>query len=175
MPNIRCFSTAKLLLILPLFLAISIAVNLPSKAQTIEGKTMENSPSNVTSITALLPVETVEPNAIFFEKIGFSRTNEVSENPSDPSTPLGFVIMVSGKTQVMLQSIQSIKNDAPELIPEGDTTSFLFVEVNDLDAVTNSLKGYPVFMERRTTFYGSEEIGITAPGGHKMTFAKFNR
>ncbi len=169
------FLPEKLLLILPFFLAVSVAENLKSTAQIIEGQTMENSAPNVTTITALLPVEIVEPNAIFFEKIGFSRTSEVSEDPSDPSTPLGFVIMVSGKTQVMLQSVQSIKNDAPEMIPEGGTTSFLFIEVNDLDAVINSLKDYPVFMERRTTFYGSEEIGITSPGGHKVTFAKFDR
>ena len=136
---------------------------------------MENSPSNITTITALLPVETVEVNAVFFEKIGFSRTSEVSEDPSDPSTPLGFVIMVSGKTQVMLQSIQSIKNDAPEMIPDGGTTSFLFIEVTDLEAVINSLKDYSIYMARRTTFYGSEEIGIATPGGHKMTFAKFDR
>jgi len=136
---------------------------------------MANQTSSVTTITAVLPVETVEPNAVFFEKIGFSRESEVSEDPSDPSTPLGFVIMVCGSTQVMLQSIQSIQNDAPEMLAESDATAFLFIEVNDLEAIIDNLKDYPVFMERRTTFYGSEEIGITCPGGHNVTFAKFDR
>lgn len=136
---------------------------------------MTNQTPNVTTITAVLPVETVEPNAVFFEKIGFNRESEVSEDPTDPSTPLGFVIMISDSTQVMLQSIQSIQNDAPEMIPSGGSASFLFIEVNDLDAIISSLKGYPVFMERRKTFYGSEEIGVTCPGGHKVTFAKFDR
>jgi len=136
---------------------------------------MNGSVSNVTSITAVLPVETVEPNATFFEKIGFTRESEVSEDPSDQTTPLGFVIMTNGSIQVMLQSIQSIKNDAPEMLPEGGTSSFLFIEVNDLGTVIDALKDYPVFMERRKTFYGSEEIGITCPGSHNITFAKFNR
>lgn len=136
---------------------------------------MTSSASSITKITSVLPVDTVEPNAAFFEKIGFRRESEVSQDPSDPTTPLGFVIMISGDTQVMLQSIQSIRNDAPEMLPEGNATAFLFIEVTDLEAIIQNLKGYPVFMKQRTTFYGSEEIGITCPGGHNVTFAKFNR
>lgn len=136
---------------------------------------MTNSASNISKITTVLPVDTVEPNAVFFEKIGFRRESEVSENPADPTTPLGFVIMINGETQVMLQSIKSIKNDAPEMLSEGSSTSFLFIEVGDLNAIIDSLNDYPVFMQRRTTFYGSDEIGITCPGGHNVTFAKFGQ
>ena len=131
--------------------------------------------TNVTGITALLPVNDVEACAAFFEKINFHRTNEVSEDPADPSTPLGFVIMENGKAQIMFQSITSIRNDDENMLSDGDTTAMVFLEVSDLERVITALKGHPVFMERRETFYGSKEIGIEGPGGHKFTFAQFNR
>lgn len=136
---------------------------------------MTNFASEITTITAVVPVNDVEACATFFEKIGFHRTNEVSENPADPSTPLGFVIMENGKAQIMFQSIVSIRNDDASLLPESGATAIAFLEVTNLDDVISALSGYTVFMARRTTFYGSEEIGIEGPDGHKFTFAKFNR
>lgn len=129
--------------------------------------------ANISRATALLPVKNVDENAVFLEKVGFRRTSEVSEDPADPSTPLGFAIMVSGDVQIMLQSIQSIRNDDPGLLPEGGAQGFMFVEVADLNRVIAVLEGYDVFMERRSTFYGSDEIGIVSPAGHKFTFAQF--
>lgn len=131
--------------------------------------------SNVTRATALLPVADVNENAVFLEKVGFQRTSEVNEDPTDPSTPLGFAIMVSGEVQIMLQSIQSIRNDDPGLLPDDGAQGFMFVEVADLDTTIAALAGYPVFMERRSTFYGSDEIGIISPAGHKFTFAQFGK
>lgn len=136
---------------------------------------MEKPAINISKITAVLPVISVEPSAVFLEKIGFQRESEVPETPTDPTTPLGFVIMTSGDTQIMLQSVQSIQNDAPELLAGARPTTFLFMEVDDLDKIIAALDGYPVFMERRETFYGSKEIGIEDPSGHKYTFAQFNR
>ncbi len=126
------------------------------------------------SVNAVLPVHDVEHGARFFEKVGFSRDSEVSEDPADPSTPLGFVIMKNDTCQLMLQSCKSIQNDAPTMLADGDTTTLLFVIVENLDAVIEALDGEPVFMERRQTFYGADEIGITSPGGHKITFAEFD-
>ena len=123
-------------------------------------------------VNAVLPVHDVERSARFFEKVGFCRDSEVSEDPADPSTPLGFVIMKNDTCQLMLQSYKSIQNDAPSMLADGDTTTLLFIIVENLDAVVDALKGEPVFMERRKTFYGAEEIGITSPGGHKITFAE---
>ncbi len=133
----------------------------------------QSAPSAI-SINAVLPVHDVELSARFFEKVGFSRDSEVSEDPADPSTPLGFVIMKNDKCQLMVQSIKSIQNDAPTMLAEGATTTLLFIIVENLDAVVTALAGEPVFMERRKTFYGADEIGITSPGGHKITFAEFS-
>lgn len=132
-----------------------------------------NSKPSAVGVNAVLPVHDVEQSARFFEKVGFARDSEVSEDPTDPSTPLGFVIMKNDACQLMLQSFKSIQNDAPTMLADGDTTTLLFIIVENLDAVVEALDGEPVFMERRTTFYGSDEIGITSPGGHKITFAEF--
>lgn len=149
-------------------------VMLVSFTSIVKGDTMsENLNPEVSRVTALLPVPDTNEAAMFMEKVGFERTSEVSENPNDPSTPLGFVIMVKADMQVMLQSIASIRNDDEGLLPQSGSQSFLFIEVKDLEALISALKDYPVFMERRKTFYGSDEIGIVAPGGHKITFAQF--
>lgn len=132
-----------------------------------------NSTPHAVGVNAILPVHDVDRTASFFEKVGFSRDSEVSEDPTDPTTPLGFVIMKNDVCQLMLQSFKSIQNDAPEMLSGGDTTTLLFIIVENLDAVVDALDGEPVFLARRKTFYGAEEIGITSPGGHKITFAEF--
>lgn len=134
--------------------------------------TTQSKPSAV-GVNAVLPVHDVEREAGFFEKVGFSRDSEVSEDPSDPSTPLGFVIMKNDACQLMLQSFKSIENDAPTMLAKSDTTTLLFIIAENLDAVVQALDGESVFMARRKTFYRSDEIGITSPGGHKITFAEF--
>jgi uncharacterized glyoxalase superfamily protein PhnB len=50
--------------------------------------------------------------------------------------------------------------------------SFLYVEVENLDAIIGALKGIDVVMPVRTTFYGSKEIGIKDPAGHVIIFAQ---
>ena len=41
------------------------------------------------------------------------------------------------------------------------------------DAVIAALKGVPVVMPMRTTFYGAREIGVKDPAGHVVTFAQY--
>jgi hypothetical protein len=35
------------------------------------------------------------------------------------------------------------------------------------------MKGLPLAMEMRTTFYGAKEFGVKDPAGHSITFAQF--
>ena len=58
-----------------------------------------------------------------------------------------------------------------QVIRKGPT--FLYVEVENLDETIAAVKGAEVVMPRRTTFYGSTEIGIKDPAGHFITFAQF--
>lgn len=122
-------------------------------------------------ITAVLVVKAVEPSLDFWEtRLGFQRVADVPHEGT-----LGFAILVHGGTEVMLQSEASVRADMGNVhgvgAPIGSSTT-LFVEVDDLEAVIGALGSYPVALPRRTTFYGMHEIGYVEPGGHLVVFAQ---
>lgn len=122
--------------------------------------------------TPVLIVEAIEPSLPFWqERLGFSRPVEVPDG-----NRLGFVILTCGTVEVMYQSVASLRGDSGAYAAafRGDK-SFLFVEVDDIDATAAALRGFEVVMPRRETFYGSTEIGYREPGGHFVTFAQMRR
>jgi len=133
----------------------------PHPAQ--EKKTM------VKKITPVLFVAEIEPCAKFWTKqFGFQKTVEVPEGDK-----LGFVILVKDGVELMYQTYASADKDVPAMSPivrKGPT--FLYIEVENLDAFKPAIKGAEVVMPERTTFYGAREIGIKDPGGHYLTFAQ---
>ena len=123
----------------------------------------------VKKVTAVLLVEEIEPCLNFWvERLGFTKTAEVPDG-----NKLAFVMLLKGTTEVMYQTFASVEKDNAQLAKDmrkGPT--FLYVEVDDLDAVIAALKGVPVVMPVRTTFYGAKEIGVKDPAGHFVTFAQ---
>ncbi|HZP65682.1 MAG TPA: VOC family protein [Rudaea sp.] len=122
--------------------------------------------------TPVLFVDTIEPSLPFWqERLGFARTVEVPGGDR-----LAFAILASGTVEIMYQTVASLKQDsaAHAVHFHGDKT-FLFVEVDDIDALAGALDGFEIVMPRRETFYGSVEIGYREPGGHYVTFAQFKR
>jgi uncharacterized glyoxalase superfamily protein PhnB len=74
----------------------------------------------------------------------------------------------------MYQTYASVQKDDPQAAKDARKgPTFLYVEVDDLDAVIAALKGVPVVMPVRTTFYGAREIGVKDPAGHFITFAQY--
>ena len=72
----------------------------------------------------------------------------------------------------MLQTWESVKKEAPSLVPAGPATgSFLFVEVGDFDDILKRVAGCEIALAERTTFYGMREIVVREPGGHLVCFA----
>ncbi len=130
-----------------------------------EPKTM-----NVKRITPVLFVEEIEPCAKFWtERLGFQETAEVPEG-----NKLGFVILQKGGVELMYQTYASVAKDMPAISSAARKGStFLYVEVDDLDAVMAAVKGAEVYLPVRTTFYGAKEIGVKDPAGHYVTFAQF--
>jgi hypothetical protein len=121
-------------------------------------------------ITAVLPVERIEPCLPFWDAVGLVRTVEVPHGDG-----LGFVILAGHGLEVMLQSYDSINDDVPANAQEARSArSYLFVEVVDIDAIEAALSDFTVLMPRRTTFYGATEVGYREPGGHVITFAQFS-
>ena len=53
--------------------------------------------------------------------------------------------------------------------------TFLFIEVDDLNAVEKALKGVQPVVPRRTTFYGADELIVKDPAGNHVTFAEFKK
>jgi uncharacterized glyoxalase superfamily protein PhnB len=125
--------------------------------------------SNVKKMTPVLLTEEVEPCVKFWmERLGFAKTVEVPEGDR-----LGFVILQSGDLEIMYQSFASAMKDAPALAADAHGgRTFLYVEVNKLDAALAAMKGVPTVLPVRTTFYGAKEFGVKDPAGHVIVFAE---
>ena len=126
----------------------------------------------VKKLTPVLFVEKIESVLPFWtQRLGFIKTVEVPDGDK-----LAFAILQQGTAEVMYQSFASVDRDVPAIaadIRKGPT--FLYLEVDDLEAVKAATAGMDVYMPERTTFYGSREIGIKDPAGHFITFAHFEK
>ncbi len=126
-------------------------------------------PMTVKKITPILYVDSIEPALPFWtERLGFEVTAEVPEGDA-----LGFVILEKDGLEVMYQTRTSVENDVPALADTPMGGAFLFIEVDDVDAVEAALEGVEVVVPRRTTFYGADEIFFREPGGNVVGFASF--
>jgi uncharacterized glyoxalase superfamily protein PhnB len=125
---------------------------------------------NVKKITAILFVEQVAPCVLFWvERFGFEKAAEVPDG-----NQLAFAMLQKANVELMYQSYASADQDVGAISPavrKGPT--FLYLEVDNLDETIAALKNAEVVMPKRTTFYGSTEIGIRDPAGHFITFAQF--
>ncbi len=124
------------------------------------------------SLSPVLVVDAIEPCLpLWEEKLGFERVAEV---PHSDGEGLGFVMLQKDGVTVMYQTRASVREDVPAIEEETSRgATSLFLTVADLDAVEPLLEGEDVFLPRRTTFYGAEEIGVRGAGGHFFTFAEF--
>ena len=120
-------------------------------------------------LTPVLYVESIESALPFWvDRLGFEVTAKVPEGDR-----LGFVILQKGNVEVMYQTIESVKQDVPELADSPLRGSFLFIQVDDLDAVEKALEGIAPVVPRRKTFYGADELIMREPAGNVVTFAQF--
>jgi hypothetical protein len=119
-------------------------------------------------LTPILAVEAIEPSLPFWvDALGFEKTVEVPHGDA-----LGFAILQKDGYEVMLQTVASIKGDAPAIVPS-PCGSILFIEVEDLSSIEEAVTDYELLVPRRKTFYGAEEIFVREPGGNVVGFAEF--
>ncbi len=125
---------------------------------------------NVKRITPILFVEEIEPCVKFWvDRFGFQKTAEVPDG-----NKLAFAMLQKGNIELMYQSYASADKDVTTIAQQvRKGPSFLYVEVDNLDATIAAIQGTEVVMPVRDTFYGSKEIGIKDPAGHYVTFAQF--
>jgi len=124
--------------------------------------------------TPIIVVDRIEPCLPFWtDALGFEITATVPHEDA-----LGFAMLNGGDVQLMYQSRASVEADlgasgapaglAAEL--SGSTTT-LFAEVDDLDAVISAIGDLEVVVPRRQTFYGMDEIFVRAPCGTLLGLA----
>jgi len=126
----------------------------------------------VKKLTPVLFVEKIESVLPFWtQHLGFIKTVEVPGGDK-----LAFVILQQGTAEVMYQSFASVDQDVPAIAADiRKGPAFLYLEVDDLEAVKAAIAGMNVYMPEHTTFYGSREIGVKDPAGHFITFAHFEK
>jgi uncharacterized glyoxalase superfamily protein PhnB len=120
-------------------------------------------------ITPVLIVEEIETSLTFWvDRMGFTKVMDMPEGDK-----IGFAILVHSGTELMMQTLASVRKDEPKFAPETVQTKgvTLFIEVDDFADVKQRLEGYPILMPERVTFYGMREIGVSEPGGHSVIFA----
>ncbi len=126
-------------------------------------------PAEVKKITPILFAQELEPCIKFWtERMGFQKTVEVPEG-----NKIGFVILEKSGLELMYQNFASVEKDDPVTAAaarKGPT--FLYIEVEDLDAALAATKESEMVMQVRTTFYNAKEFGIKDPAGHYITFAQ---
>ena len=125
---------------------------------------------NVKRITPVLLVSEIEPQFHFWvDRLGFAKTIEVPDG-----NKLAFVAFQKGPAEVMYQTYASVEHDAPPAMAaaarKGPT--YLYIEVDNLDAVLAGMKDLPKVMPERTAFYGMREFAVADPAGHFITFAQ---
>jgi uncharacterized glyoxalase superfamily protein PhnB len=124
----------------------------------------------VNKSTPILHVKSVEPGLKFWtERFGFRKTIEVPEGDH-----LGFVALENDKVEIMYQTYAGMQadpgNPLAKAVEQGP--SFLFMEVPDIKAAEQALKGADIVQPIHDTFYGSKEIVVKEPGGHFVIFSQ---
>src|SRR6202790_73391 len=148
-------------------LALAFLFVLPSpQANQIE----EKKSMNVKKITPVLLVNEIEPILPFWiDRLGFTKTIEVPDG-----NKLGFVAFQKGTAEVMYQTYASVKKDAPPAMAAASRKgpTYLYLEVDNLDAVLAAMKDVQKVIPERTAFYGMREFAVQDPAGHFITFAQ---
>ena len=149
-------------------LAVTVLAGFVGLQQVNHAEEKKAMSTNVKRITAVLFVKEIEPVLPFWvDNLGFTKTIEVPHGDK-----LGFVALQKGNTEVMYQSYASVAEDMPLLAETRKGPTFLYLEVENLDAVLSALKGAKIVQPERTAFYGMREVGFQEPGGHYVTFAQ---
>jgi lactoylglutathione lyase len=123
----------------------------------------------VKRLTPNLYTDDVESCVTFWvERMHFEKTAEVPDEGR-----IAFAALQSGGVEVMYGTWASLEKEPGVTGSYQRGTGFLFIEVDDLDAVLAAMKGVPMVLPVHKTFYGATEFTVKDPAGHLITFAHF--
>jgi lactoylglutathione lyase len=124
----------------------------------------------VKRLTPNLYTDDVESSVKFWvERMGFEKTVEVPEEGG-----LAFAALQKENIELMYGSYASLEKEPGVSGSYRRGTGFLFIEVDDLEAVLAAMQGAPMVSGVHRTFYGATEFTVKDPAGHLITFAHFD-
>jgi uncharacterized glyoxalase superfamily protein PhnB len=124
----------------------------------------------VKRLTPNLYTDDVEACVKFWtDRMQFEKTVEVPDGDR-----LAFAALQTGAIELMYGSYASLEKDPAVAGSYQRGTGFLFLEVDDLEAVLRAMQGAPIVVPAHKTFYGSTEFTVKDPAGHFITFAYFD-
>ena len=126
-------------------------------------------PLTIKKMTANLYTDDVATCVRFWvDRLHFEKAMEVPEGEN-----LAFAALQMGDIELMYGSYSSLDRDTATAHAYARGSSFLFLEVEDVERVFAAMADAPVVVPIHTTFYGSTEFTVKDPAGHLITFAQF--
>jgi uncharacterized glyoxalase superfamily protein PhnB len=123
----------------------------------------------IKKMTPNLYTDDVEACVRFWvDRLHLEKTVEVPDGER-----LAFAALQKGSIELMYGSYASLDKNGGATGRYERGTSFLFLEVDDVDAVFAATSGSPLVAPIHKTFYGSTEFTVKDPAGHWITFAQF--
>ncbi len=129
---------------------------------------------DVRRVTTVMMVDNVDECVAFWTRhFDFEQTMAVpAQQPGETGNQ--FAAVSRGHHELMFQSFKSTEEDLPgAFAPSSSRSYMLYLEVADLDAAIERMRGLEPAVSRRTTFYGSNEIGYRDPCGTLVVLAEF--
>ena len=117
----------------------------------------------VNKATPLLVVDAIEPALPFWAALGYRETVEVPHGDA-----LGFVILVDGDRELMLQTRASLRED---LGLEEQPPFAMYLDVDDHREARDACGPMRVLIADRVTPYGAREAWVLDPAGNLVGFA----
>ena len=165
---------------LPWIAALAATLALPLLARGQAKTVKEKTPVKILRQTPILTVEAIEPLLAFYEKrLGYKRLAEVPHGDR-----LGFIMLEQNDQHLMMQTLASIADDLGatasdpasrdtilKAVQRG-TITILFVVVDSIEAVLESMQGVKLLVPLRTTNYGMREIVVQDSAGFILVFAQ---
>lgn len=125
----------------------------------------------IKTMTANLYTDDVAACVRFWvDRLSFEKAMEVPEG-----TNLAFAALQKDDLELMYGSYASLDSDAATAHAYARGTSFLFLEVEDVDAIFAAMADAPIVAPIHKTFYGATEFTVKDPAGHLITFAQFGK
>lgn len=161
---------SKVLTIIPEVLMSAMLAPALAHAQQKPTNTAKENTMEIKKMTPNLYTDDVEACVRFWvDRLHFEKTMDV---PGDGGA-LAFAALQKGPIELMYGSYASLQKDGAVASSYKRGTSFLFLEVDDVDSVLAAMKGATIVAPKHKTFYGSTEFTVQDPAGHMITFAQF--